>query len=175
MRPVRALCLAVPFALLLATLALSAAPAPTYVKKATHVETVVASLKASGLPTLDGDWYFIGPFDNTDGAGFDAVYPPEKEIDLTEDLPRQGRPQGRLEDIQGFSARPDRQSEALQAKVDDCVSICITKSTRPPRWICRCRLGSDDTLSGLAQRQAAPGRQRDPGGRSRSESDDTAR
>lgn len=27
------------------------------------------------------DWLAIGPFDNTDEAGFDTVYPPEKEID----------------------------------------------------------------------------------------------
>jgi hypothetical protein len=27
-------------------------------------------------------WKSIGPFDNTGPAGFDAVYPPEKEIDL---------------------------------------------------------------------------------------------
>ena len=57
-------------------------PQPTYVKKATRVETIVASLKESGLPTLEGKYYYIGPFDNTENAGFDTVYPPEKEIDL---------------------------------------------------------------------------------------------
>ncbi len=63
-------------------LAAAAAPAaePVYVKKATRVDTVVASLKAAGLPTLEGDWHYIGPFDN---AGIDAAAPPEKEIDLT--------------------------------------------------------------------------------------------
>jgi hypothetical protein len=54
MRPVRALGLAAPLALLLAAVTLPAAPSPTYVKKATHVEMVVGSLKASGLPALDG-------------------------------------------------------------------------------------------------------------------------
>ena len=70
-----------PLLLTAALLAAGAAPAagPTYVKKATRVETVVASLKAAGLPTLDGDWHYIGPFDN---AGIDAAAPPEKEIDL---------------------------------------------------------------------------------------------
>jgi len=29
-----------------------------------------------------GKWYYAGPFDNTAEKGFDAVYPPEKEIDL---------------------------------------------------------------------------------------------
>ena len=28
-------------------------------------------------------WHVIGPFDNTDRSGFEKVYPPEKEIDLT--------------------------------------------------------------------------------------------
>jgi hypothetical protein len=63
--------------------ALPAAPKLVYVKKPTREETILASLKASGLPTLQGKWYVIGPFDNTDGEGFDTVYPPEKEIDLT--------------------------------------------------------------------------------------------
>lgn len=29
------------------------------------------------------DWKLIGPFDNTNKGGFDVVYPPEKEIELT--------------------------------------------------------------------------------------------
>ncbi len=28
------------------------------------------------------DWHLIGPFDNTDLAGFDAIYPPETTVDL---------------------------------------------------------------------------------------------
>src|SRR5262249_19214909 len=69
---------------LVALVAAVAVPAePTYVKKATRVESIVASLKASGLPALDGKWYYIGPFDNADGDGFEHAYPPEKEIDLT--------------------------------------------------------------------------------------------
>ncbi len=30
-----------------------------------------------------GPWYVVGPFDNVEGRGFDAVYPPEKEVNLT--------------------------------------------------------------------------------------------
>lgn len=59
-----------------------AAPKLVYDKKSTRAETVLASLKASGLPTLQGVWYVIGPFDNPNGLGFDQVYPPEKEVDL---------------------------------------------------------------------------------------------
>jgi hypothetical protein len=62
--------------------ALFAAPKPEYVKKTTRVETLLATLKTGGLPTLEGKWQYLGPFDNDEGRGFDAVYPPEKEIDL---------------------------------------------------------------------------------------------
>jgi hypothetical protein len=59
-----------------------AAPKPAYIKKTNRVESLLAMLKAGGLPTLEGHWHYIGPFDNEGGAGFDAVFPPEKEIDL---------------------------------------------------------------------------------------------
>src|SRR2546421_12448226 len=61
-----------------------AADESAYVKKGTKVETVLATLKAAGLPTLQGRWFYAGPFDNENGAGFDAVYPPEKGVDLTQ-------------------------------------------------------------------------------------------
>jgi glucose/arabinose dehydrogenase len=76
--------LVLPALLLGAALTSSADPKkPGYVKKASRVETILASLKESGLPTLEGKWHYIGPFDNTENAGFDTAYPPEREIDLT--------------------------------------------------------------------------------------------
>src|SRR5258706_38383 len=69
---------------LLCVLPLFAAPQTSelrYVKKDTRASTIVASLKASGLPSLDGPWHWIGPFDNPDEHP-DRVPPPEKEIDL---------------------------------------------------------------------------------------------
>ena len=69
---------------LLALLCLPAiAPAGDYVKRDTRAATAQATLASFGLPTLAGDWRLVGPFDNTDGAGFDAVYPPEKGVDFT--------------------------------------------------------------------------------------------
>ncbi len=67
-----------------------APPVRQYRKGATRQATILASLKASGYPNLEGKWYLIGPFDNTDGKGFDAVYPPEKEIDLAKSYPGKG-------------------------------------------------------------------------------------
>ncbi len=40
-----------------------------------------------------GPWSFIGGFDNTGGAGFDKVYPPEKEINLQAKYPGKGNVQ----------------------------------------------------------------------------------
>jgi hypothetical protein len=76
-------------ALLLAVGPLAARPEPVYVKKATRVESIVASLQASGLPALDGTWHLIGPFDCPEGD-FDVPRPPEREIDLKKTYP--GKP-----------------------------------------------------------------------------------
>jgi len=57
-------------------------PPAQYVKRATYEETILATLQASGLPSLEGTWYTIAPFDNGNRKGFAAVYPPETEIDL---------------------------------------------------------------------------------------------
>jgi hypothetical protein len=45
-----------------------------------------AKAAAPSAPKL-GKWYYVGPFDNTDGAGFATVYPPEKGVDLTAKYP----------------------------------------------------------------------------------------
>ena len=63
-----------PALLLLLTAALPAQVKPAYEKKATRLATLLAALKANGLPTLEGKWHYVGPFDNTDKVGFDAVY-----------------------------------------------------------------------------------------------------
>ncbi len=82
--------LLVPAALLPAVPVAPAQTKPVYVKQGTRIETILATLKASGLPTLEGTWHYIGPFDNADNAHFETVYPPEKEIDLTKTYPGKG-------------------------------------------------------------------------------------
>lgn len=57
-------------------------PPAQYVKRGGYEETILATLKASGLPSLEGTWYTAAPFDHNDRKGFAAVYPPETEIDL---------------------------------------------------------------------------------------------
>ncbi|MBX7167057.1 MAG: hypothetical protein K1X74_12070 [Pirellulales bacterium] len=38
------------------------------------------------------NWQLAGPFDNTDGAGFDKVYPPEAKLDLNAEMPGKNGP-----------------------------------------------------------------------------------
>src|SRR5262249_11971405 len=65
----------------------AAPPKLVYVKKATVEETTLASLEATGLPSLRGTWYSMRPFNNPDNRGLDTVYPPEKAIDLQKTYP----------------------------------------------------------------------------------------
>jgi hypothetical protein len=51
-----------------------------YVLKNTREETILATLRANGLPALDGKWYVIGPFDYHDPkTAFTEAFSPEKE------------------------------------------------------------------------------------------------
>jgi hypothetical protein len=69
--------------LLVFTVAVAQTPNKTeFVKKETRNDSIRATLKLHGYPNLEGKWYWIGPFDNTDKIGFDMVYPPEKKIEL---------------------------------------------------------------------------------------------
>src|SRR4051794_21375075 len=77
----------VPVSLVLTGLAEPQTGAPQYVKKDSRADTILASLKASGLPSLEGDWWWIGPFDNPDQSSFDLSYAPEKEADLQKTYP----------------------------------------------------------------------------------------
>jgi len=53
-----------------------------YVKRDSARATWQASTARRGSEVSLGPWHYTGPFDSTDGAGFDTVYPPEKGVDL---------------------------------------------------------------------------------------------
>jgi len=55
----------------------------TLVKKLAAYDTKIDLQKHFGFLT---SWHVIAPFDNTDKAGFNVVYPPEKQIDLMAEL-----------------------------------------------------------------------------------------
>jgi hypothetical protein len=51
---------------------------------------LTADAIAKLAPPKLGDWHYIGPFDNAGMKGFDAVYPPEKDLDLKKQHPGKG-------------------------------------------------------------------------------------
>jgi len=88
-----------------------------------------------------GPWWVIFPFDNTDEAGFDTVYPPEMEIDFAKEyVGKDGR-------IIGWY-KTDSRGENVFSNVpeDDVTGYALTflKSDRDQHYILS--LGSDDTI-----------------------------
>src|SRR5690348_1738133 len=131
----------------LGTLAVAAAPpAPTYVKKLTRTETVVASLKASGLPALNGAWHYLGPFDNSAGAGFDAVYPPEKEIDLKKTYTGKDGQKVVWRTFKDFRVGHIVNLKRFEES-DDCCVYLYHEIDAPTALELPLSLGSDDTLT----------------------------
>jgi hypothetical protein len=145
MRTARYIIAGVPFAVLAVALA---APAPrlVYVKKATRQETVLASLKASGLPTLRGKWYYIGPFDNTGNTGLDTPYPPEKEIDLKKTYPGKGGVRAGWKEFPRFRIGELNDLKLFAQSDDSCVYL-YHEIDAPEAAKLPVSLGSDDGLA----------------------------
>ncbi len=88
-----------------------------------------------------GPWWVIHPFDNTDEKGFDAVYPPEVEIDLEKEyVGKDGRK------IRWY--KTNRRGENVFSNVpeDDVTGYALTyfESERDQKYLLS--LGSDDTI-----------------------------
>jgi C-terminal processing protease CtpA/Prc len=95
---------------------------------------------------LDDDaWMIIGPFDNTDGNGFNSEYPPEKGMDLAREYPgKEGnvkwfRPKrGRIDGIVDLAA--------LLGRVNWAVAYAATSVQSPETREVQLRIGSDDDV-----------------------------
>jgi hypothetical protein len=129
------------------TLAL-AQPKPKldYVRKPTRHETIVATFQASGLPSFDGPWHVIGPFDNTDGRGVRTVYAPESELDLTKSCSGKGGKPVRWQEFKKF-----RLGEVVNLAIYDdneqaCSYLHTVVEAKEPISL-TLSLGSDDTLT----------------------------
>jgi hypothetical protein len=132
--------------MVLLLLAADAPPKLVYEKKATPEETLVASLRATGLPTLAGKWHFIGPFSNSDQKGFDAVYPPEKEIDLTRTYTGKGGEKVSWKEFPDF--RVARMNDLARFPRNDNACAYLTHEFEVKEAMdLRCWFGSDDTLT----------------------------
>jgi hypothetical protein len=89
-------------------------------------------------------WHYIGAFDNAGGKGFDAVYPPEKEIDLKKTY--QGKA-GPVTWKEGQFLDGQINSLAILDQNTDCTVYLHREITCPAPMEMPCSFGSDDTLT----------------------------
>ena len=126
--------------------ALPAPPVPVYLKKGTRVESIVASLRASRVPALDGKWYYIGPFDNDNGQGFDAVYPPEKETDLAKTYPGRNGEKAAWKEFKDFRLGALVDLKRFKESDNCCIYLYQEIEARAAAEL-PVSFGSDDTLT----------------------------
>jgi len=119
-----------------------------YLKKATRVGTVRATLQSYGLPDLGGTWYYAGPFDNTDKRGFDTAYPPERGVDLNAQYIGKGGERFGWKPLPKFELGKIYNLEALFPNSrTDAVVYLYHEFESPIPFRMPILLGSDDTLS----------------------------
>ncbi len=119
----------------------------TYVKQATREETIFATLRASGLPTFEGKWWTIAPFDNPEGKGFDAVYPPEQGIDLTKTYTGKDNHQAKWKEWPEFRYGVVHDLKPRSPVGENAVVYLYHETTVPHAVTGELSLGSDDTLT----------------------------
>jgi hypothetical protein len=124
------------------------APEPEYVKKSSRADTIRATLASHGLPNLEGKWYHAGPFDNTDNAGFDFVYPPEKGVDLKATYVGRGGRKVAWEEFKDFAPGKIVSLINLYPRVRNDAVVYLYHTFESPRaFTLPLSLGSDDTIS----------------------------
>jgi hypothetical protein len=124
------------------------APVGEYVNKGSRAASASATLESHKLPTLEGKWYFAGPFDNTDRAGFDFAYPPEKKVDLKATYTGKGGAKVEWKELTGFKPGQIFDLMALFPKAKtDAVVYLYHSFTSPKAYKWPLSFGSDDTLS----------------------------
>ncbi|MFO0807302.1 MAG: hypothetical protein U0746_01625 [Gemmataceae bacterium] len=120
---------------------------PTYTRGATRVATIVATLRANGLPALDGVWHVIGPFDNTDGDGFDRAYPPEREIDFKKTYPGKRGAMVAWVPFEGFALAKLNNLARGRRNSDNSCCYLLHEFEAATAVELPVSFGSDDTLS----------------------------
>lgn len=88
-----------------------------------------------------GPWWVIHPFDNTDEKGYDAVYPPEVEIDLKKEyIGKEGRR------IKWYRTNSRGENVFSSVPEDDVTGYALTyfQSERDQKYLLS--LGSDDAI-----------------------------
>lgn len=124
-----------------------AEPAGEYVNKGSRPATIAATLTSHGLPTLDGKWYSVGPFDNSDGNGFDTAYPPEKGVDLKATYTGKGNKKVAWEEFKGFTTgKVVSLAKFPDAKTEAAIYLYHAFES-PSAYKLPLSFGSDDTLT----------------------------
>jgi hypothetical protein len=119
----------------------------TYQKKNTREETVLATLRGNGFPTLEGKWYYIGPFGNPAGEGFHKKYPPETEIDLKKAYPAKAKTFAAWQEYRDFRVGKINNLRLFDKDNEDaCVYLFHEIEVKEPIAL-PVSLGSDDTLT----------------------------
>lgn len=105
-----------------------------------------AGATTGAAPKL-GKWYYVGPFDNSEGKGFDTAYPPESEFNLAQQYTGKGGEkigwkEGAFTDGQISNLALFKPEHNVNAVAYVCRELdCATASELP------ISLGSDDTLT----------------------------
>ncbi len=90
-------------------------------------------------------WKLIGPFDNTDERGFDAVYPPEREIDFQASYPGKHGPVGWIDYESGHEFGRVDFNKAL-AEEKDVVGYAAAEFFADERREVEFRMASDNAV-----------------------------
>jgi hypothetical protein len=144
----RFLCLSTLVSLTSASLssAESSAPPAWYVRKATARETYEASRQSKGRKLSLGPWYYVGPFDNNNGQGFAAEYPPEKAVDLKATY--EGKKKAPLQWQRGDKFQDDTNNDLRIFPDSDNMTVYLYRTITCPAPVdLPVVLGSDDTLT----------------------------
>ncbi len=121
-----------------------------YVKKASRADTAVATLASHKLPNLSGKWYFVGPFDNADKAGFDREFGPEKgAVDLAAKYAGKGGGKVAWTEFKGFKLGQVQNLAALVPPEhrNDSVGYLYHEFVSDREFRLPLSLGWDDTVS----------------------------
>ncbi len=123
-------------------------PAGEYIKKGNRADSLRATLASHGLPNLEGKWYYVGPFDNTEGAGVDFAYPPEKSVDLKATYSGKGDHKIGWTEFKNFSpGKPVDLLKLFPKDKNDGVVYLYHTFESPKAFKLPLSLGSDDSLS----------------------------
>jgi hypothetical protein len=119
-----------------------------YVNKGNRSDSAGATLATYKLPNLDGKWYYAGPFDNTERAGFDFAYPPEKKVDLKATYEGKDGVKVTWKEFTGFKTGKVTDLDTLFPKAkNNAVVYLYHEFNSPKAYKWPLSFGSDDTLS----------------------------